>query len=109
MSQSERHHRIVSMLREHRVVPKAEFLARLEISPATLKRDLEYFRSHLHTPIGWSRADDDGRGLKHSMISIPPCQKICRDLLLYDDSNIYLTASPPVQCRTIDGTLHHFP
>ena len=57
MSQSERHHRIVNMLREHRVVPKAEFLAKLEISPATLKRDLEYFRSRLHTPIGWSRAD----------------------------------------------------
>lgn len=57
MSQSERHHRIASMLREHRVVPRAEFLAKLEISPATLKRDLEYFRSRLHTPIEWSGAE----------------------------------------------------
>jgi predicted DNA-binding transcriptional regulator YafY len=57
MSQSERHHRIVNMLRQHRVVPKAEFLEKLEISPATLKRDLEYLRNRLHTPVEWSRAE----------------------------------------------------
>jgi len=44
------------MLREQRVVRFAALLAKLEVSPATLKRDLEYMRSRLQVPIAFDRA-----------------------------------------------------
>ncbi len=43
------------MLREQRAVPFATLLERLEVSRATLKRDLEYMRSRLHAPIVYDR------------------------------------------------------
>lgn len=39
------------MLRAGRVVPFAEMLCRLEVSPATLKRDLQCLRDELGAPI----------------------------------------------------------
>ena len=42
-------------LREQRVVSFATMMAALEVSRATLKRDLEYMRSRLHAPIAFDR------------------------------------------------------
>ncbi|RPI46633.1 MAG: WYL domain-containing protein [Betaproteobacteria bacterium] len=56
MDRTERFYKIERMLRESRVVPFAAMRARLEVSPATLKRDLEYMRSRLHAPIEFDRA-----------------------------------------------------
>jgi predicted DNA-binding transcriptional regulator YafY len=55
MDRTERFYRIQQMLRQSRVVPVRTFLRELEVSLATFKRDLEYMRSRLHTPIVWDR------------------------------------------------------
>ncbi len=51
----ERLQRMVQLLRSQRVVPRRTFLERLEISPATFKRDLEYLRERLGAPVIWDR------------------------------------------------------
>ena len=55
MDRTERFYRIDTLLRERGVVPIETFLADLEISRATFKRDLEYLRDRLHAPIAWDR------------------------------------------------------
>jgi predicted DNA-binding transcriptional regulator YafY len=55
MDRTERFYRIQQLLRQNRVVPASTFLRDLEISLATFKRDLEYMRSRLNTPIVWDR------------------------------------------------------
>ena len=51
MSQLERFHKIRELLHERTVVPKADFLRELEVSPATFKRDLEKLRDRYNAPI----------------------------------------------------------
>ncbi|HVE49698.1 MAG TPA: YafY family protein [Casimicrobiaceae bacterium] len=51
MDRTERFYKIEHLLRERGVVTRAQFLAALEVSPATFKRDLEYMRTRLHAPI----------------------------------------------------------
>jgi len=51
----ERLQRMVQLLKTHRVVPRQTFLDRLEISPATFKRDLEYLRDRMGAPVIWDR------------------------------------------------------
>lgn len=48
-------YRIDQLLHERRVVPTAILLEELGISPATLKRDLDYLRDRLNAPIAWDR------------------------------------------------------
>jgi predicted DNA-binding transcriptional regulator YafY len=55
MDRSERFYKIEQMLRERRVVPLADFLAALEVSRATFKRDLEYLRDRFSAPVVWDR------------------------------------------------------
>lgn len=59
MDRGERFHRITQLLHERTVVPREAFLAELEISPATFKRDLEYMRDRYNAPIVWD-ADAGG-------------------------------------------------
>jgi len=51
----ERLQRMVQLLKTHRVVPRQAFLDRLEVSPATFKRDLEYLRDRMGAPVIWDR------------------------------------------------------
>ncbi len=51
----ERLQRMVQLLRSQRVVARQTFLERLEVSPATFKRDLEYLRERLGAPVIWDR------------------------------------------------------
>ena len=55
MNRTERFYRIDRLLHERRVVPLKVFLAELQVSHATFKRDLEYLRERLHAPIVWDR------------------------------------------------------
>ncbi len=56
MDRTERLYRINQLLEARRVVPFHVLEEELEVSAATLKRDLEYLRSRLHAPIVWDRA-----------------------------------------------------
>jgi predicted DNA-binding transcriptional regulator YafY len=55
MSNTERLYRIEGLIRQRGHVSFAELLDRLEVSRATLKRDLEYLRSRLGAPIVYDR------------------------------------------------------
>lgn len=56
MDRTERFYKIDKLLRQHQTVSFATLLAALEVSRATLKRDLDYLRTRLNAPIEWSRA-----------------------------------------------------
>jgi len=53
MDRSERFHKIIRMLKGRKVVSRDAFLAALEVSRATFKRDLEYLRDRMDAPILW--------------------------------------------------------
>lgn len=55
MARTERLYRIESLIRHRGCVSFAELREALEVSPATLKRDLEYLRSRLGAPIEYDR------------------------------------------------------
>jgi predicted DNA-binding transcriptional regulator YafY len=73
MANTERLYRIESLIRHRGCVSFATLLQVLEVSPATLKRDLEYLRSRLGAPIEYDR-DQNGyrfaegwRGERHEL------------------------------------------
>jgi len=55
LDRTERFYKIDRLLRETRVASFALLLDKLGVSPATLKRDLEYMRNRLHAPILFDR------------------------------------------------------
>lgn len=55
MNKPERIFKIEQMIAARKVVSFREMLRELEVSPATLKRDLEYLRSRMKTPIDYDR------------------------------------------------------
>lgn len=55
MDRTERFYKIDQLLAERRVVPFALLQETLEVSRATIKRDLEYLRNRLNAPIVWDR------------------------------------------------------
>lgn len=63
MDRTERFYKIDQWLTERRVVPFADLLAALEVSRATLKRDLMYLRERLNAPIVWDR---EARGYRYA-------------------------------------------
>jgi len=63
MDRTERFYKIDQLLAERRLVPFADLQAALEVSRATLKRDLLYLRDRLNAPIVWDRA---ARGYRYA-------------------------------------------
>lgn len=55
MDRTERFYKIETLLRRHRAIGFAELQGALEVSRATLRRDLNYLRTRMHAPIEWSR------------------------------------------------------
>ncbi len=56
MSKTARLYKIEALIRQHGAVTFKQMLEALEVSPATLKRDLEYLRSQLGAPIAYDAA-----------------------------------------------------
>lgn len=61
MDRTERFYRIDQLLSENQAVTFSRLLEELEVSPATLKRDMEYMRNRMNAPIVWNR---DARGYR---------------------------------------------
>jgi predicted DNA-binding transcriptional regulator YafY len=55
MDRTERFYKIDQMITDRKVVPFDHFLEALEVSPATLKRDIQYLRDRLNAPLIWDR------------------------------------------------------
>lgn len=76
MDRTERFYKIQKLLEERQVVTAEQFLKLLEVSRATFRRDLEYLRDRLGTPIEWN-ADLKGYTLnikengEESLTSLP--------------------------------------
>lgn len=56
MDRTERFYKIDQLITERRIVDFQTLIERLEVSPATVKRDLDYLRNRLNAPIVWDRA-----------------------------------------------------
>ena len=73
MSINERIYRIDNLLNERRSITFQELLERLEVSPATLKRDIAHMRDRLNAPlifdkeIGGYRYGEQGLGIKFEL------------------------------------------
>lgn len=61
MGRTERLYKIQRLLETGRVISGSEFLAELEVSRATFRRDLSYLRDRLGAPIEW---DAEGNGYR---------------------------------------------
>jgi predicted DNA-binding transcriptional regulator YafY len=55
VDRTERFYKIDQLITERRVVPFQTLIETLEVSPATVKRDIEYLRNRLNAPIIWDR------------------------------------------------------
>jgi predicted DNA-binding transcriptional regulator YafY len=55
MDRTERFYKIQRLLNQRKVVTRDAFIAELEVSRATFKRDLEYLRDRFQMPIIWDR------------------------------------------------------
>ncbi len=55
MDRTERFYKIDQMIGERKLVTFAELKDALEVSPATLKRDIQYLRDRLNCPLIWDR------------------------------------------------------
>lgn len=76
MSMNERIYKIDQLLSERRAVTFADFMASLEISRATLKRDLAFMRDRLNAPIVFDKElggyrFDKGNGLQGKQYALP--------------------------------------
>ena len=85
MNRTERIYRIEQLLQDRKFVSKKTFLDELEVSPATFKRDLDYLRDRMHSPIEWDRdaggyrmTEKKGAGPRHQLPG-----------LWFNDSEIY--------------------
>lgn len=56
MDRTERFYKIDQLISDRKVVSFETLRASLEISPATLKRDIQYLRDRLNAPLIWDRA-----------------------------------------------------
>ena len=61
MDRTERFYKIELLLRNRGCVSFEDLLEELEVSPATLKRDLQYLRERMDAPIHYDRADNGYR------------------------------------------------
>ena len=61
MNQTQRLYEIDQLLQTRRAVSMKQFMEKLEVSRATVKRDVEYLRDRLNAPIVWDR---EQRGYK---------------------------------------------
>ena len=62
MDRTERFYKIDQLISERKLVTFAEMQETLEVSPATLKRDIQYLRDRLNCPLIW---DSEARGYRY--------------------------------------------
>jgi len=69
MDRTERFYKIDQLIGERKLVTFAEMLAALEVSPATLKRDIQYLRDRLNCPLIW---DPEAGGYRYESAAARP-------------------------------------
>lgn len=56
MDRMERFYKINYLLQDGKAVPFRKLMEELQVSPSTIKRDLEYMQTRFHAPIKWDRS-----------------------------------------------------
>ena len=82
MDRTARLYKIDQLLHERRVVSTAIFLEQLEISLATLKRDLDYMKDRLNAPIEWDRKLRGYRFIEEATANKDYNRRACGSMLL---------------------------
>lgn len=98
MDRTERFYRIETLLAQRRTVSFAHLQAALEVSRATLRRDLQFMRHRLDAPIEWS-ADDRGYRWAQSAAGEQPLH---RTSLWFSSSEVHSLLTLDHLLRQID-------
>ena len=113
MDRSERFYRIEALIRSRGCVCFADLLTELEVSAATLKRDLQYLRDRMNAPIVWDAYD---RGYKlqansgtrapvqHELPGVPGARRVYASqgnylLVRFDDAGAAFAEARPDSAR----------
>ncbi len=99
MDRTERFYKIDQLITERRVVPFQTFLEALEVSPATVKRDLEYLRTRLNAPILWDRA---AGGYRYEKSEVPAGSQFELPGLWFNASEIHALLTMQHLLATLD-------
>ena len=99
MDRTERFYKIDQLITERRVVPFQTFIEALEVSTATVKRDLEYLRTRLHAPILWDRA---ARGYRYEKGDTPAGSQFELPGLWFNASEVHALLTMQHLLATLD-------
>jgi len=99
LDRTERFYKIDQLITERRVVPFQTFLEALEVSPATVKRDLEYLRTRLNAPILWDRA---AGGYRYEKSEVPAGSQFELPGLWFNASEIHALLTMQHLLATLD-------
>ncbi len=99
MDRTERFYKIDQLITERRVVPFQTFIEALEVSPATVKRDLEYLRTRLNAPILWDRA---AGGYRYEKSEVPAGSQFELPGLWFNASEIHALLTMQHLLATLD-------
>lgn len=86
MDRTERFHKIDQLITNRSLVTFAEMLEVLEVSPATLKRDIQYLRDRLNCPLIW---DPEARGYRYETSAAQPGSQFELPGLWFNASEIH--------------------
>lgn len=108
MSKTARLYKIELLIRHRGSVSFAQLLAALEVSPATLKRDLEYLRDQLGAPIEYDRDSNGYRFAEDAGATAQPGDKHQLPGLWFSERELYslLMAHQLLAGLDADGTLN---
>ena len=99
VDRTERFHKIDQMISGRQVVTFDAFLEALEVSPATLKRDLQYLRDRLHAPIIWDR---EAGGYRYEKGNAPAGSQFELPGLWFNSSEIHALLTMQHLLATLD-------
>lgn len=86
MDRTERFYKIDQLINDRKVVPFDDLLDALEVSRATLKRDLQYLRDRLNAPIVWDR---EAGGYRYETGTAHPGSQFELPVLWFNASEIH--------------------
>lgn len=99
MDRTERFYKIDQLISERQVVSFDTLLEVLEVSTATLKRDIQYLRDRLNAPLIWDRA---ARGYRYERDTVPTGSQFELPGLWFNASEIHALLTMQHLLATLD-------
>jgi hypothetical protein len=104
MDRTERFYKIEQLIRARGSVSFAELIATLEVSPATLKRDLQYLRDRMGAPIEYDASSNGNHEIERRWLTpfIPKEIGSISKLKFTDIVQTYISKKPVIRLRSHD-------